>query len=152
MCEPEFLKNVFVLFYLIFNIFRNFFVEKNKYFLSKNLFQNSSSRTPCVLVSFKPVLIFIKIKWRLICKMAFAAMIVIFWSCLLSTAGSTCNIHGSSCHVFYKVDNYITFNLIIRFHQLKCPGKEIIKATTWGPRHNNLPRLVALNFPCVNQL
>ncbi len=47
--------------------------------------------------------------------------------------------------IVHKVDNYITFNLIIRFHELKCPGKEIIKATTWGTRHNNLPRLVALS-------
>ncbi len=35
---------------------------------------------------------------------------------------------------------------MIRFHELKCPGKEIIKGTTWGTRHNNLPRLVALSI------
>ena len=38
-----------------------------------------------------------------------------------------------------QADKYITFNFIIRFHELKCPGKEIIKTTTRGPRHNNLP-------------
>ncbi len=32
-------------------------------------------------------------------------------------------------------DNYFTFNFIIRFHELKCPGKKIFKATTWGPRN-----------------
>ncbi len=26
-----------------------------------------------------------------------------------------------------RIDNYITFNLIIKFHELKCPGTEIIK-------------------------
>ena len=76
--------------------------------------------------------------------MTVAATIVIFWSCLFSTVGSTCSVHGSSCHMLYKVDNYIIFNFTIRFHQLRCPGNEIIKATTWGPRHNNLPRMVAL--------
>ena len=94
--------------------------------------------------SFKSVLIVIKIKWRLICKMAVTATVVIFWSCLLSEAGSKCSVHRSRWHIFYKVDNSITFNLIIRFHELKCPCKEIIKATTWGPRHSNLPRRVAL--------
>ncbi len=33
---------------------------------------------------------------------------------------------------------------MIRFHELKSPGKEMIKATTWGRIHNNLSRLVAL--------
>ena len=33
----------------------------------------------------------------------------------------------------------------IRFHKLKCSGKEIIKATTQGPRHNILPPVVALS-------
>ncbi len=36
-------------------------------------------------------------------------------------------------------------------HQLKSPSKEIIKATTWGSRHNNLPPLVALSHQ-ENQL
>ena len=41
-------------------------------------------------------------------------------------------------HFFYFIKSIINnYNLIIRFHELKCPGKEIIKATTWGPRHNN---------------
>ncbi len=35
---------------------------------------------------------------------------------------------------------------LIRFHQPKFPGKEIIKATTWGSRYNDLPPLVALIF------
>ncbi len=39
-----------------------------------------------------------------------------------------------------------TSSLMIKFHQLKFPGKEIIKATTWGSGYNNLPPLVALNF------
>ncbi len=33
-----------------------------------------------------------------------------------------------------------------RDHELKCPAKEITKATTWGPRHNILPWLVALSM------
>ena len=33
-----------------------------------------------------------------------------------------------------------------RFHKQKCPGKEIIKATTWGPRDNILPPVVALSM------
>ena len=40
-----------------------------------------------------------------------------------------------------------TFNLIIRLDELKGPGKEIIKATNWGPRHNSLLRLVAFRVP-----
>ena len=44
---------------------------------------------------------------------------------------------------------YITFNLIIRFYELKCPGKEIIKAIPRGPRHNNLPPLVALTMGAI---
>ena len=36
-----------------------------------------------------------------------------------------------------------------RDSELKCPGKEIIKATTWGPRHNILPWLVALSMGLV---
>ena len=46
--------------------------------------------------------------------------------------------------IFQYQKYYITFNFIIRFHKLKCTGKEIIKVTAWGPRHNNVPRLVAL--------
>ncbi len=38
--------------------------------------------------------------------------------------------------------------LKIRFHELKCPGIEIIKQPSWGPIHNNLPRLVALIKVC----
>ena len=48
--------------------------------------------------------------------------------------------------MFYIVDNYITFNLIIRFHELKCLGKEIIEATPRDPRHNILPPVVALTW------
>ncbi len=37
------------------------------------------------------------------------------------------------------------FRLCTAPHELKIPGKEIIKAPTWGSIHNNLPPLVALS-------
>ncbi len=37
--------------------------------------------------------------------------------------------------------------MIIRFYELTYPGKEILKATTWGLRNKILLRVVALKFP-----
>ena len=42
------------------------------------------------------------------------------------------------------ISEQVDISILIILHELKCPIKEIIKATTWGPRHSNLPQLVAL--------
>ena len=36
--------------------------------------------------------------------------------------------------------------MICRFHELKCPGKQIIRAITCGRGHNVLPQVVAMRF------
>ncbi len=113
MYEPEYWKKLFFgIFNLIFIIFSEFFYGKNKNVSCKNLFQNSGSHILCVLLFFK------------------------------STADSTCSVDGLKWHMSFKFDNYITFNVIIMFHQLLIPGKELIKATTWGSRYNNLPPVI----------
>ncbi len=58
-------------------------------------------------------------------------------------------LHDQGASIVDKVGNYISFNLIIRFHELKYPGKEIFKATTWGPRNKILPIVVALRTGAV---
>ncbi len=49
----------------------------------------------------------------------------------------------------YNVDIYITFNFIIRFHELKCPCKGIIKATNRGKILCLGPQVVALTTTSI---
>ncbi len=35
---------------------------------------------------------------------------------------------------------------MIRFHKLKCPGKEIFEVTIWGTRNKILPVVVAVSW------
>ncbi len=72
------LKKCFRYFLFNFQYFFGIFLRKNRYFSSKNVFQNSGSHIPSELVFFNPALIFIEIEEHLICKMAVAVMIVIF--------------------------------------------------------------------------
>ncbi len=49
----------------------------------------------------------------------------------------------------YK-SSFISEPVDIRFHELKCPGKGIFKATIRGTRNKILPELVALKWKFIN--
>ncbi len=51
--------------------------------------------------------------------------------------------------IYYLKPNTVVFNLLIRFHEVKCPGKEITEATNWG--WQNLSQLVALSEPDIHE-
>ncbi len=50
----------------------------------------------------------------------------------------------------YKVDKYISFNLMIRSHELKNSRKKIFKATTWGLRIK-ISHIVVVALKCKMQ-